>query len=134
MEVLLNRTRNISTLAYLRTLASTHNATKRLVQSLKAYCERGLAQPAMADDSKLVSVDSSEEILDRCMDDLFVRQCNRYLYEEKTCLAELFGNVIAEYLNFMVSQGPKKERMSAHTPLSLSSNNTGERRHGINLS
>jgi hypothetical protein len=121
VEVLLTRTHNISTLAYLRTLASTHNATKRLVHSLKAYCERGLAQPAMADDSKLVSVDSSEETLDRCMDDLFVpyTEGNRYLYKEKTCLAELFGNVIAEYLNFMVSQGPKKEGTSAHTSLPL---------------
>ncbi|CAO3578914.1 unnamed protein product [Absidia cylindrospora] len=122
VEMLLLRAQNISTLAYLRTLASTHAATKRLVDSLKAYCDRELIKPSNADDTRLVSVASSEETLDRCMDDLFVpyTEGNRYLYKEKACLAELFGNMITEFLNFM--QQYKKTSARNHSVLTRTLN------------
>ncbi|KAI8089981.1 exocyst complex component Sec10-like protein [Halteromyces radiatus] len=103
VETLLSRAQNISNLAYLRTLASIHAATKQLVDSLKVYCEKARVQSTTNDDTGLVSVASSEETLDRCMDDLFVpyTEGNRYLYKEKACLNELFGGMITEFLNFM---------------------------------
>ncbi|CAO3611897.1 unnamed protein product [Cunninghamella echinulata] len=103
VELLLSNAQNISNLAYLRTLASTHAATKRLVDNLKVYLEKELSNVNASDDNKLVASTSSDETLDRCMDDLFVpyTEGNRYLAKERACLNELFGNIIKEFLNFM---------------------------------
>ncbi|CAO3622249.1 unnamed protein product [Cunninghamella blakesleeana] len=103
VETLLLNAQDISNLAYLRTLASTHAATKRLVDNLKVYLEKELSNVNTTDDNKLVTSTSSDEALDRCMDDLFVpyTEGNRYLSRERACLNELFGNIVKEFLNFM---------------------------------
>ena len=95
-------------MAYLRTLASTHAETKRLVDNLKFYCDKEAKLTDAADASGLLTSSASpEEALDRCMSDLFVpyTEADRYLEREKLALNELFGRVIAEFLNYMVSLG-----------------------------
>ncbi|KAI8063627.1 exocyst complex component Sec10-like protein [Gongronella butleri] len=103
VELLLPQAQRISNLAYLRTLSSMHAATKRLVDSLKAYCEKELTESSAMDESRLASAQSVDETLYRCMNDLFVpyTEGNRYLSKEQVCLNELFGSIVAEFLNFM---------------------------------
>ncbi|ORX45540.1 exocyst complex component Sec10 [Hesseltinella vesiculosa] len=104
VESLFPRSQRISNLAYLRTLARTHAATKRLVDSLKAYCEKELTDSSTSlDDTGLATATSLDDTLHRCMNDLFVpyTEGNRYLAKEQLCLNELFGSIIAEFLNFM---------------------------------
>ena len=92
-------------MAYLRTLASTHAETKRLVENLKFYCDKEAKLTDAADASGLLTSASPEEALDRCMSDLFVpyTESDRYLSREKLALNELFGRIIAEFLNYMVN-------------------------------
>ena len=92
-------------MAYLRTLASTHAETKRLVENLKFYCDKEAKLTDAADASGLLTSASPEEALDRCMSDLFVpyTEADRYLSREKLALNELFGRIVAEFLNYMVN-------------------------------
>ncbi|KAG0169430.1 Exocyst complex component 5 [Apophysomyces sp. BC1034] len=103
IELLLSRTEEHSHLAYLRTLASTHAETKRLVENLKFYCDKQVSLKNSSDVSGLVSTISPDETLDRCMDDLFVpyTEGERYLTREESALKELFGRIIAEFLSYM---------------------------------
>ncbi|KAF7721082.1 Exocyst complex component 5 [Apophysomyces ossiformis] len=103
IELLLSRTEGYSHLAYLRTLASTHAETKRLVENLKFYCDKQVSLKNVSDVSGLVSTSSPDETLDRCMDDLFVpyTEGERYLTREESALKELFGKIVAEFLTFM---------------------------------
>ncbi|KAG2221177.1 hypothetical protein INT45_007754 [Circinella minor] len=103
VELLLSRAERYSHLAYLRTLASTHAETKRLVDNLKFYCDKEAKLTDAADASGLLTSASPEEALDRCMNDLFVpyTEADRYLSREKLALNELFGRIIAEFLNYM---------------------------------
>lgn len=104
VEMLLSRAEEHSQLAYLRTLASIHAETRRLVDNLKFYCSKEVSLTQATDVSGLVSSVSPDETLDRCMGDLFVpyTEGDRYLVREKRALNELFGRIIAEFLNYMV--------------------------------
>ncbi|KAL1927727.1 hypothetical protein VTP01DRAFT_3548 [Rhizomucor pusillus] len=103
VEMLLSRAEEHSQLAYLRTLASIHAETRRLVDNLKFYCSKEVSLTQATDVSGLVSSVSPDETLDRCMGDLFVpyTEGDRYLVREKRALNELFGRIIAEFLNYM---------------------------------
>ncbi|KAI9310283.1 exocyst complex component Sec10-like protein [Dichotomocladium elegans] len=103
IELLLSRAARYSQLAYLRTLASTHAETKRLVENLKFYCSKEVSLNGTEDMSGLATAASPEEALDRCMSDLFVpyTESDRYLTREKLALNELFGRIIAEFLSYM---------------------------------
>ncbi|KAI8988471.1 exocyst complex component Sec10-domain-containing protein [Mycotypha africana] len=103
IEALLTRAEGYSHLAYLRTLASTHAETKRLIENLKFYCDKEVSLKDTADVKGLVASASPDETLDRCMDDLFVpyTEGNRYIKKEVECLIELFGQIIADFLNAM---------------------------------
>lgn len=91
-------------MAYLRTLASTHAETKRLIENLKFYCDKEVSLKDAADVNGLVTSASPEETLDRCMDDLFVpyTEGDRYIKQETESLSELFGKIVSEFLSAMV--------------------------------
>ncbi|KAI9478733.1 MAG: exocyst complex component Sec10-like protein [Benjaminiella poitrasii] len=103
IELLLTRSKRYSHLAYLRTLASTHSETKRLIENLKFYCDKEVSLKDTADTNGLVASASPEETLDRCMDDLFVpyTEGDRYLKKEIESLRELFGKIVSEFLSAM---------------------------------
>ncbi|KAL4211157.1 exocyst complex component Sec10 [Rhizopus microsporus] len=103
IELLLSRSEKCSHLAYLRTLASTHAETKRLIENLKFYCDKEVPLKDSTDINGLASSASPDETLDRCMDDLFVpyTEGGRYLKKEEESLHELFGNIVSEFLNAM---------------------------------
>ncbi|GAN09236.1 exocyst complex component Sec10 [Mucor ambiguus] len=103
IELLLSRSQKYSHLAYLRTLASTHAETKRLIENLKFYCDKEVSLKDAADVNGLVTSASPDETLDRCMDDLFVpyTEGDRYLRKEVESLSELFGNIVSEFLSAM---------------------------------
>ncbi|KAI8368784.1 exocyst complex component Sec10-like protein [Blakeslea trispora] len=103
IEMLLSKAKRISPLAYLRTLASTHAETKRLIENLKFYCDKEVSLKDAADINGLVTSASPDETLDRCMDDLFVpyTEGDRYLKKEIEALNELFGKIVSEFLNAM---------------------------------
>lgn len=102
--MLLLRSERYSELAYLRTLASTHAETKRLIENLKFYCDKEVPLRDAADINGLPTSASPDETLDRCMDDLFVTytEGGRYLKKEQESLRKLFGNIVSEFLNAMV--------------------------------
>jgi hypothetical protein len=106
IELLLSRSEKCSDLAYLRTLASTHAETKRLIENLKFYCDKELLLKDAADINGLVTTASPDETLDRCMDDLFVPyiEGDRYLKKEEESLRKLFGNIVSQFLNAMVKK------------------------------
>lgn len=91
-------------MAYLRTLASTHAETKRLIENLKFYCDKEVSLKDAADVNGLVTSASPDETLDRCMGDLFVpyTEGDRYLKKETESLHELFGKIVSEFLSAMV--------------------------------
>ncbi|KAG2203235.1 hypothetical protein INT46_000425 [Mucor plumbeus] len=103
IELLLSKSQKYSHLAYLRTLASTHAETKRLIENLKFYCDKEVSLKDATDVNGLVTSASLDETLDRCMDDLFVpyTEGDRYLQKEIESLSELFGNIVSEFLNAM---------------------------------
>ncbi|EIE80071.1 hypothetical protein RO3G_04776 [Rhizopus delemar RA 99-880] len=103
IELLLSRSEKCSDLAYLRTLASTHAETKRLIENLKFYCDKELLLKEAADINGLVTTASPDETLDRCMDDLFVPyiEGDRYLKKEEESLRKLFGKIVSQFLNAM---------------------------------
>ncbi|KAI7902754.1 exocyst complex component Sec10-like protein [Cokeromyces recurvatus] len=103
IELLLSRSKGYSHLAYLRTLASTHSETKRLIENLKFYCDKEVSLKDAADINGFVTSASPEETLDRCMDDLFVpyTEGDRYLRKEIESLKELFGKIVSEFLSAM---------------------------------
>lgn len=92
-------------MAYLRTLASTHAETKRLIENLKFYCDKEVSLKDAVDANGLVTSASPDETLDRCMDDLFVpyTEGDRYLKKEIESLHELFGKIVSEFLSAMVN-------------------------------
>lgn len=99
----MSKSQKYSHLAYLRTLASTHAETKRLIENLKFYCDKEVSLKDATDVNGLVTSASLDETLDRCMDDLFVpyTEGDRYLQKEIESLSELFGNIVSEFLNAM---------------------------------
>lgn len=104
IELLLSRSKRYSHLAYLRTLASTHAETKRLIENLKFYCDKEVSLKDAVDANGFVTSASPDETLDRCMDDLFVpyTEGDRYISKEIECLSELFGKIVSEFLSAMV--------------------------------
>ncbi|KAI7890173.1 exocyst complex component Sec10-domain-containing protein [Mucor mucedo] len=103
IELLLSRSKKYSRLAYLRTLASTHAETKRLIENLKFYCDKEVSLKDAADVNGLVTSASPDETLDRCMDDLFVpyTEGDRYIKKEIESLHKLFGNIVSDFLSAM---------------------------------
>ncbi|KAI8095157.1 exocyst complex component Sec10-like protein [Thamnidium elegans] len=103
IELLLSKSKKYSHLAYLRTLASTHAETKRLIENLKFYCDKEASLKDAVDANGLVTSASPDETLDRCMDDLFVpyTEGDRYLKKEIESLHELFGKIVSEFLSAM---------------------------------
>lgn len=103
IESLLTKSKRYSHLAYLRTLASTHAETKRLIENLKFYCDKEVSLKDAADVNGLVTSASPDETLDRCMDDLFVpyTEGDRYVKKEIENLSELFGKIVSEFLSAM---------------------------------
>ncbi|KAI9013349.1 exocyst complex component Sec10-like protein [Phycomyces nitens] len=103
VERLLIKAEKMSNLAYLRVLVSTHAETKRLIENLKFYCDKEASFVNSVDANGLVASVSLDQTLDRCMADLFVpyTEGERYLTRERLTLNELFGSIVAEFLNYM---------------------------------
>ncbi|KAI8388105.1 exocyst complex component Sec10-like protein [Radiomyces spectabilis] len=122
IELLLSRAERYSHLAYLRTLASTHAETKRLVENLKFYYDKEMKLTNTKEIKGLVITASPDEVLDRCMEDLFVpyTEGDRYLNREKISLNELFGSIVAEFLSYM--QQRKKTSMKNQSVLTRTLN------------
>ncbi|CAO3671954.1 unnamed protein product [Rhizopus stolonifer] len=130
IEMLLLRSERYSDLAYLRTLASTHAETKRLIENLKFYCDKEVPLRDAADINGLPTSASPDETLDRCMDDLFVTytEGGRYLKKEQESLRKLFGNIISEFLNAMQQRkitSVRNQSVLTRTLNQISSNSSG---------
>ncbi|RUS21835.1 exocyst complex component Sec10-like protein [Endogone sp. FLAS-F59071] len=98
IELLLQRAEKQSHLAYLRTLASTHAETARLVDSLKTYCEKE-TRLFVAVDTTVSSAPSIAVTLDRCFEDLFVpyTEGDRYVDRERQGLVEVFTAALSGF-------------------------------------
>lgn len=83
----------------------------------------------------LVTSASPEEALDRCMSDLFVpyTEGDRYLQREKLALDELFGTIIAEFLNYMVCQIRSRQEKVTDSKRNARSKSARRTRHAISL-
>ncbi|KAG1442370.1 hypothetical protein G6F56_011089 [Rhizopus delemar] len=130
IEMLLLRSERYSELAYLRTLASTHAETKRLIENLKFYCDKEVPLRDAADINGLPTSASPDETLDRCMDDLFVTytEGGRYLKKEQESLRKLFGNIVSEFLNAMQQRkitSVRNQSVLTRTLNQISSNSSG---------
>ncbi|RUP46435.1 exocyst complex component Sec10-like protein [Jimgerdemannia flammicorona] len=98
IELLLQRAEKQSHLAYLRTLAATHAETARLVDNLKAYCEKE-THLFVGVDATVSSAPSIAVTADRCFEDLFVpyTEGDRYVDRERQGLVEAFTAAIAGF-------------------------------------
>ncbi|KAI8985304.1 exocyst complex component Sec10-like protein [Pilobolus umbonatus] len=103
IELLLSKSKKYSHLAYLRTLASAHAETKRLVENLKFYCDKEASLKDTINTNGFDISASPDETLDRAMDDLFVpyTEGDRYVKKETESLNELFANIVSEFLSAM---------------------------------
>ncbi|CAO3675747.1 unnamed protein product [Umbelopsis vinacea] len=104
VEQLLSNGESVSHLAFLRTLASTHAETVRLVENLKSYCDNEIKLVSSKDSTS--SWNSSQSLsasIDRCMEDLFVpyTEGDRYMKRERQALYEIFGSIISSFLRSM---------------------------------
>jgi hypothetical protein len=105
----------VSHLAFLRTLASTHAETVRLVENLKSYCDNDIKLASSKDSTS--SWNSSQSLsasIDRCMEDLFVpyTEGDRYMKREQQALYEIFGSIISSFLRSMVRHARSESRLS----------------------
>ncbi|CAG8660938.1 11228_t:CDS:2, partial [Paraglomus occultum] len=101
LEHLLKESESLSTLAYLRTLATIHIATLNLVEDLKGLDmhnkkseeTRGRMEGSQSKADTLV------DVLNQCMMDLFVpyTEGDRYLEKEKKSLVELYSSLLLQF-------------------------------------
>jgi hypothetical protein len=107
MEQLLTHGEKLSHLAFLRSLASSHAETVRLVESLKSYCENEIKLASSNSSTASIWTSSSQSLsasIDRCLDDLFVpyTEGDRYIKREQQALNEIFGSIVSSFLRNMV--------------------------------
>ncbi|OZJ07024.1 hypothetical protein BZG36_00227 [Bifiguratus adelaidae] len=114
IEFLVSRAEKSSSIAYLRTLASTHAETAAFVDSLKRYCEEE-AKKFFTSASANASSPSLASTLDRCMDDLFVPyiEGDRYLKRETQALTEVFQQCIHSFATAQQSRKPRGGKQSS---------------------
>lgn len=99
---------NNSTLAYLRSLAAVHAATKELVKDLKTIDMRqkgtsGL-KPSETSDESSHKNSNIVEVLEQCIEDLFVpyTEGDRYIEKEKKSLGELYSSLLLQFAAYHV--------------------------------
>lgn len=99
LEELLNFAENQSTLAYLRTLQSSHEVLGALIDSIKAL------PGASADDLQAVA-----NVLDTAFADLFIPylEGGRYIEKEKKSLSELYSSVLYKFTRYHQQNRAKK--------------------------
>ncbi|CAM0136693.1 Exocyst complex component 5 [Umbelopsis sp. WA50703] len=106
MEQLLTHGEKLSHLAFLRSLASSHAETVRLVESLKSYCENEIKLASSNSSTASIWTSSSQSLsasIDRCLDDLFVpyTEGDRYIKREQQALNDIFGSIVSSFLRNM---------------------------------
>ncbi|RIA92225.1 exocyst complex component Sec10-like protein [Glomus cerebriforme] len=108
LESLLTHAENDSTLAYLRSLAATYTATTELVNDLKGLDMR---QKGNSTPSKIIEEGSRKsntvaELLDQCIEDLFVpyTEGDRYIEKEKKSLNELYSSLLLQFNAYHIQQ------------------------------
>ena len=99
LEELLNFAENQSTLAYLRTLQSSHEVLGALIDSIKAL------PGASPEDSQAVA-----NVLDTAFADLFIPylEGGRYIEKEKKSLSELYSSVLYKFTRYHQQNRAKK--------------------------
>ncbi|CAG8436215.1 7102_t:CDS:10 [Funneliformis caledonium] len=109
LESLLTHAENDSTLAYLRSLAAVRTATIELVEDMKSLDMR------QKGDSNIIPSDVVEEgsrksntvaeLLDQCIEDLFVpyTEGDRYIEKEKKSLSELYSSLLLQFNAYHVA-------------------------------
>ncbi|KAI9287599.1 exocyst complex component Sec10-like protein [Umbelopsis sp. AD052] len=134
VEQLLEQGENISHLAFLRTLASTHAETVRLVENLKSFCDNEMKLASSKDSSpNWNSSQSLSASIDRCMEDLFVpyTEGDRYMKREQQALYEIFGSIISSFLRTM--QLRKKTTTKGQSKLTRALNQIANSTSSYNL-
>ncbi|KAI8579596.1 hypothetical protein K450DRAFT_241761 [Umbelopsis ramanniana AG] len=134
VEQLLEQGENISHLAFLRTLASTHAETVRLVESLKSFCDNEMKLASSKESSpNWNSSQSLSASIDRCMEDLFVpyTEGDRYMKREQQALYEIFGSIISSFLRTM--QLRKKTTTKGQSKLTRALNQIASSTSSYNL-
>ncbi|CAG8447345.1 10562_t:CDS:10 [Acaulospora colombiana] len=103
LESLLTHAENNSTLAYLRSLAAVHVATKELAEDLKSLDirQKGLSDHNLFEPSEEGSRGNNTiaEVLEQCIEDLFVpyTEGDRYIEKEKKSLGELYSSLLLRF-------------------------------------
>ncbi|CAB4489655.1 exocyst complex component Sec10 [Rhizophagus irregularis] len=108
IESLLTHAENDSTLAYLRSLASVYTATTELVDDLKGLDmrqKRNVAPSKMVEEGSRKS-NTIAELLDQCIEDLFVpyTEGDRYIEKEKKSLSELYSSLLLQFNAYHIQQ------------------------------
>ncbi len=108
LESLLTHAENDSTLAYLRSLTAVYTATTELVDDLKSL---DMKQKKNVTPSKIAEEGSRKnntiaELLDQCIEDLFVpyTEGDRYIEKEKKSLNELYSSLLLQFNAYHVSE------------------------------
>ncbi|KAG0242345.1 Exocyst complex component 5, partial [Actinomortierella wolfii] len=102
IEMQLEKAQEKSTLAYLRTLSSIHEATVSLVKDLK-LCEDAFKTSGSSNTIKGSNMSGAtqplSQTLDRCLEDLFVPylEGDRYMKMELQSLCEIYDNMLAKF-------------------------------------
>nr|CAG8570941.1 11534_t:CDS:10 [Entrophospora candida] len=110
LESLLSHAENNSTLAYLRSLAAVRAATTDLVTSLKSVEIR--QEGSTKDNVNTKNEEDTKknntiaEVLDQCIEDLFVpyTEGERYLEKEKRSLMELYSSLLLKFTAYHAQQ------------------------------
>src|ERR1051325_2351006 len=108
LESLLTHAENDSTLAYLRSLAAVYTATLELVGDLKSVDmrQKGNATPSEIAEAGSRKSNTIAELLDQCIEDLFVpyTEGDRYIEKEKKSLSELYSSLLLQFNAYHVSE------------------------------
>jgi len=99
-----------STLAYLRSLAAVRVSTMKLVDDLKSLDmrQRGVsnATPSEIAEEGTRKSNTVAELLDQCIEDLFVpyTEGDRYIEKEKKSLNELYSSLLLQFNAYHVGE------------------------------
>jgi len=114
LEHLLKESESISTLAYLRTLATIHIATLNLVEDLKGLDMHNKKSEEIRGRMEVSQskADTLVDVLNQCMMDLFVpyTEGDRYLEKEKKSLLELYSSLLLQFNAYHVGVKRETER------------------------
>ncbi|KAG0270149.1 Exocyst complex component 5 [Actinomortierella ambigua] len=109
IEMQLERAQEKSSLAYLRTLSSIHEATVALVKDLKK-CEDAFKTSGTSSAVKGSNMSGAtqplSQTLDRCLEDLFVPylEGDRYMKKELQSLCEIYDNMLAKFTAYQLQR------------------------------